>query len=182
MTPRSSPSWTTRPLRPGSTRCPGPPAELRTARPSPRSMALEATSDLSMTERLELVVVDASVLVDLLAGTEVASAARSRLAHAVLHAPAHLDAEVLSALGRLNRAGDLATADVEAALAHMAALPVTRHELPELVVGAWARRGDLRLLDALYVELAARLGVRVLTTDHRLARASPLAEAISGPS
>ena len=31
------------------------------------------------------------------------------------------------------------------------------------------------------VELAARLSVRVLTTDHRLARATPLAEAITGP-
>lgn len=125
---------------------------------------------------------DASVLVDLLAGTDVAPAARDRLANVVLHAPAHLDAEVLSALGRLNLAGELETRDVEAALVHLAALPLTRHDLPPLVAGAWARRTDLRLLDALYVELAERLGVRVLTTDHRLARACPVAEAIAGPS
>ena len=135
-----------------------------------------------MTELPETVVVDASVLVDLLAGTEVAPAARARLVRAVLHAPAHLDAEVLSALGRLQRAGELASSDVDAALAHLAALPVTRHDLPNLLAGAWARRADLRLLDALYVELAADLGVRVLTTDHRLARATPLAEAITGPN
>jgi predicted nucleic acid-binding protein len=140
------------------------------------------TSDLTVTELPETVVVDASVLVDLLADTEVAPAAHARLARAVLHAPAHLDAEVLSALGRLQRAGELATGDVDAALAHLAALPVTRHDLPNLLAGAWARRGDLRLLDALYVELAALLGVRVLTTDHRLARATPLAEAITGPN
>jgi predicted nucleic acid-binding protein len=140
------------------------------------------TSDLTVTELPETVVVDASVLVDLLAGTEVAPAARARLARAVLHAPAHLDAEVLSALGRLQRAGELATSDVDASLAHLAALPVTRHDLPGLLAGAWSRRGDLRLLDALYVELAAGLGVRVLTTDHRLARATPLAEAITGPN
>lgn len=133
-----------------------------------------------MTGPPEMVVLDASVLVDLLAGTEVATAARARLAHAVLHAPAHLDAEVLSALGRLNRAGELEAGDVEAALVHLAALPLTRHDLPPLVAGAWARRADLRLLDALYVELAARLGLRVLTTDHRLARACPLAESITG--
>ena len=123
--------------------------------------------------------VDASVLVDLLAGTDVAPAARARLANVVLHAPAHLDAEILSALGRLNRAGELETQDVEAALVHLAALPMTRHDLPPLVAGAWARRADLRLLDGLYVELAERLGVRVLTTDHRLARACPAAEAIT---
>lgn len=132
-----------------------------------------------MTELPESIVVDASVLVDILADTEVAPAARARLARVVLHAPAHLDAEVLSALGRLNRAGELTTSDVDAGLAHLATLPVTRHDLPHLVAGAWARRGDLRLLDALYVELAARLGVRVLTTDDRLARACPLAEAIT---
>jgi predicted nucleic acid-binding protein len=71
---------------------------------------------------------------------------------------------------------------VQAALAHLATLPVTRHDLPPLVAGAWARRADLRLFDALYVELAARLGVRVLTTDQRLARACPVAEAITTSS
>jgi predicted nucleic acid-binding protein len=126
-----------------------------------------------------MVVVDASVLVDLLAGTEVAPAARARLANVVLHAPAHLDAEVLSALGRLNWAGELETGDVEAALVHLADLPLTRHDLSPLVAGAWARRTDLHLLDALYVELAERLGIRVLTTDHRLARACPVAQVIT---
>jgi predicted nucleic acid-binding protein len=70
---------------------------------------------------------------------------------------------------------------VNAGLASLATFPVTRHDLPELVVGAWARRADLRLLDALYVELAARLSVRVLTTDDRLARACPFAEDITAP-
>src|SRR5215469_8816103 len=70
------------------------------------------------------------------------------------------------------------------ALVDLLALPLSRHDLPPLVAGAWARRADLRLLDALYVELAERLGVRVLTTDHRLARACPAADAItrSGPA
>ncbi|TWE29949.1 type II toxin-antitoxin system VapC family toxin [Prauserella muralis] len=126
----------------------------------------------------DLVVVDASVLVDLFAGTDYAAPARKRLANTVLHAPAHLDAEVLSALGRLQRAGNLTAADVEAALAALTAIPVTRHPVAELAQGAWARRADLRLADALYIELAARLRVRVLTTDHRLARASALAEGI----
>ncbi|HMA47520.1 MAG TPA: hypothetical protein VKP11_10020 [Frankiaceae bacterium] len=41
------------------------------------------------------------------------------------------------------------------------------------------RRADLRLVDALYVELAARLHARLVTTDQRLARATPLAEVIT---
>jgi predicted nucleic acid-binding protein len=53
------------------------------------------------------VVLDASVLVDLLAGTELADQVRRRLAGAVMHAPAHVDVEVLSALGRLHRADKL---------------------------------------------------------------------------
>jgi predicted nucleic acid-binding protein len=133
-----------------------------------------------MTEPPQRVVVDASVLVDLLAGTEIAPAARARLTNVVLHAPAHLDAEVLSALGRLNRAGELETIDVEAALVHLSDLPLTRHPLSPLLSGAWARRAELRLLDALYVELAERLGAPVLTTDLRLARATQVAEAIAG--
>lgn len=135
-----------------------------------------------MTERTEIVVIDASVLVDLFADTAVAPAVRARLVRTVLHAPAHLDAEVLSVLGRLNRAGELTPGQVGASLVHLASLPVTRHDLSSLVAGAWARRADIRLLDALYVELAARLGVRVLTTDLRLARGCPLAEPIPGPN
>lgn len=129
----------------------------------------------------EIVVVDASVLVDLLAGTDCAAPAKERLAGTVMHAPAHLDAEVLSALGRLQRAGELATAAVEAGLAALAAVPLTRHPVIELAPGAWSRRADLRLVDALYVELAARLRAPLLTTDHRLARACTLAESITVP-
>ncbi len=61
----------------------------------------------------ETLVLDASVAVDLLAGTTAAEAAAARLAHTELHAPAHLDAEVLSALRRLHRAGELDAAAVD---------------------------------------------------------------------
>ena len=61
-------------------------------------------------------VLDASALVDLLLGNEVGGAVRRRIAGHVLHAPAHVDAEVLSALGRLHRAGDLEAGSVESTL------------------------------------------------------------------
>jgi predicted nucleic acid-binding protein len=132
-----------------------------------------------VTAPAELVVVDASVLVDLLAATDHAPAAKSRLARTVLHAPAHLDAEVLSALGRLHRAGELSVSDVDLGLARLAAIPLSRHPLADLLKGTWARREGLRLVDGLYVELAARLDAPLLTTDLRLARAFPGAEAIT---
>lgn len=46
-------------------------------------------------------------------------------------------------------------------------------------LGAWTARSELRLVDGLYVQLARQLGARLITTDQRLARATPIAEAIS---
>ena len=124
-------------------------------------------------------VVDASLLVDVLAATELAERARRALAGVVMHAPAHLDAEVLGALGRLERAGFVAAPAVSAALRNLAEAPVTRHTLPPLLESAWGRRNDLQLADALYVELADRLGLQLLTTDQRLARRVPRALCVS---
>lgn len=124
-------------------------------------------------------VLDASVLVDLLAGTDLATAVRTRLTGTEPHAPAHCDAEVLSALGRLRRRGLLDKAQADAAVAALARIPLTRHPLPELIPGAWARHDYLRLTDALYVELAEQLHMPLLTTDLRLARATPHTESIT---
>ncbi len=127
----------------------------------------------------EQVVVDASAMVDLLARAgDRYSAVRARLARTVMHAPAHFDAEVLSALGRLQRGGALTVVQVDAALDELRRAPVTRHCLTPLVGGAWARRDTLRLTDALYVELADTAGLKLLTTDQRLARAWSSADAI----
>ncbi len=127
----------------------------------------------------ESAVVDASVLVDLLAGSENASVVHNRLRRCVLHAPAHIDAEVLSALGRLYRAGALSDDDVTAGLARLEIAPLKRHPVAGLVAGAWLRRDSFRLVDAVYVELAARLQLRLLTTDLRLARSCSSAEVIA---
>lgn len=126
----------------------------------------------------ERVVVDASAIVDVLAGTSYAAAVRRRLQDTVWHAPAHIDAEVLSALARLSRAEGLVEADVRARLDLLGRLPVQRQLLPPLLPGAWARRAELRLVDALYVELAHQLDAPLITTDQLLARATPLAEPI----
>lgn len=127
----------------------------------------------------EHVVIDASAMVDLIARTDRFSAVRARLARTVMHAPAHFDAEVLSALGRLQRGDVLTVAEVDAALDELQHAPVTRHDLPPLLAGAWARRDTLRLADALYVELAETAGLTLLTTDQRMARASPSGDAIT---
>lgn len=128
----------------------------------------------------ERVVLDASAMVDLLVGSPAAPPIRNRLHGHELHAPAHLDAEVLSALGRLHRAGHLTARQVTARIDRLEAAPIQRHALPPMLAGAWKRRHNLRLIDALYVELASRLDVPILTTDAWLAAASPTAEHITG--
>jgi predicted nucleic acid-binding protein len=127
----------------------------------------------------ERVVIDASAVVEVLGDFTYGRAVRDRLRNTQIHAPAHIDAEVLSALGRLNRAGVIDTAEVEAGLNQLAQLPVQRHGLDSLVLGAWARRADIRLLDALYVELASRLRIPLLTVDRKLARVCGIAEDIT---
>ena len=117
-------------------------------------------------------VIDASALVELLLGTERGLAVANVVSRlAAVHAPAHVDAEVLSALGRLHRAGAVTTRQVTNRLHELSRAPIERHALISLLAGAWRRRERLRLVDALYVELAESLGVRVLTTDGRLAAA-----------
>ena len=120
-----------------------------------------------------VIVLDASAMVDLLGGR---GAARRELMERAVHVPAHFDAEVLSALGRLRRAKLLKRDEVTAAIASLSSAPFTRHTLEDLAGGAWRRRDNLRLVDALYVELAERLRVPLLTTDAGLASAYPGAQ------
>lgn len=124
------------------------------------------------------VVVDASTMVDLLLGNEVGGAVRRRLAGHALHAPAHLDAEVLSALGRLHRAGELEAEEVESMLRDLEAAPIQRHDVSGLLFGAWSRRHQLRLADALCVQLAVIRDLPLVTTDRRL-NSAPAAEVVA---
>jgi len=128
----------------------------------------------------EELVLDASAVVEALLGTDLGVRVREQMRGHRLHAPAHLDAEVLSALGRLHRAGEVPHATVIVALGELAAAPIQRHPLASLLTGAWDRRENQRLVDAIYSELAASLdSVPLLTTDARLARADGRAELVT---
>jgi predicted nucleic acid-binding protein len=127
----------------------------------------------------EAVVLDASALVEALIGTRLGTEVRRRLRGCELNAPAHIDAEALSALGRLHRADELDAATVSTALSELSLAPIIRHPLTGLLAGAWAARDHLRLVDALYVELSTTLQTTLLTTDARLARARPGIELVS---
>jgi predicted nucleic acid-binding protein len=130
----------------------------------------------------EVLVLDASAAVETVLGSKTGLAVRHRMRATQLHAPAHLDAEVLSALGRLHRAGDVPAGAVTTGLTELAKAPIARHPLPGLLNAAWQMRDRLRLVDALYAALSEQLGARLLTTDARLARRCEIAELVtSGP-
>lgn len=127
----------------------------------------------------ESLIVDASAMVHLLVGSSLARSIKKRLLGSDLHAPAHFDAEVLSALGRLHRAGQLTARQAGDRVDLVASAPIARHVLPPLLPGAWRRRNNLRLVDALYVELASQLDSLIITTDAGMATASRRAELVT---
>jgi predicted nucleic acid-binding protein len=127
----------------------------------------------------ERLVVDASAIVDLLLGTDLGPEVELRLRRRELHAPAHFDAELLCALGRLHRAGQLTDGQVAERLDVVSSATIERHALPDLLAGAWNRRHALRLVDALYVELAERVNAVLVTTDAGLAGAADGTELIA---
>ena len=119
-----------------------------------------------------MIVLDATALVDVVLDQPAAAWVLDRLRGTSVCAPSHQPAEVLSAVGRVLRAGHLEEEAALAALEEAAAL----HQ--ELVVPdaqhlhiAMGLRHRIRVLDGLYVALAQQRQAPLVTTDARLARA-----------
>ena len=119
-----------------------------------------------------ILVLDASALVELLLATDVGARVDLLVRAArVVVAPAHIDAEALSAIGRLVRA-DIVEQEVAAdAVEDLAEMPLTRVPLPGLLVSAWLLRSNIALRDALYVALAEHVQGTLVTRDAKLVRA-----------
>lgn len=130
-----------------------------------------------MNEAAPRVVLDACALVDMVLPTRHGEWVAESIAGRLLVAPGHMRAEALNGVGRAWRRAPTASELFHSAARLVAELPVDVIEVGPLVLGAWARRDEHSLADALYVELAARLDTVVITTDRRLARATPLAVA-----
>jgi predicted nucleic acid-binding protein len=118
---------------------------------------------------LTIAVVDAATVVDLICDLPAAEPFRHRLAAAdAVAAPAHLDAEVLAALGRLKRSGQL-TREAERVEA-LGTLGAKRWPLQPLLSAAWALTDRIAVRDALYVALAVSLDATLVTSDRLLRR------------
>lgn len=123
---------------------------------------------------MTLAVVDASVLVAFYAADDPrrdAVTARLGVGDA-LYAPAHLDAEVVSALRGLSRLNQSLRSVVPAALRHLADFPIRRMPLSPLLQRIWELRENLTAYDAAYVTVAERLDAPLITCDGKLAAAS----------
>ena len=122
------------------------------------------------------VVLDASVVVELVLGTRVGAKARERLLdpRISLHGPELLDLEVLNVLRRYVQAGRVAADRAEAAVRRLNELDLRRHRHGPMLRRIWSRRASLTAYDATYVTLAEVLGSPLLTADARLSRAPAL--------
>lgn len=130
---------------------------------------------------MTVVVVDAATVVDLICDLPAAHPFRHHLSAAgAVVAPAHLDAEVLSALGRLKRAGQL-THEAERVQA-LATFGARRWPLRPLLSAAWALADRIAVRDALYVALAASLDATLITSDGRLRRGASGIVAVAEPN
>jgi predicted nucleic acid-binding protein len=123
---------------------------------------------------VSLAVVDASVLaVFYLADDPRRETVVARLARGdALYAPAHMDAEVVSALRGIARTNPTVERVAPAALHHLAGLAVRRMPLAPLLDRMWELRANVTAYDAAYVALAEELPAPVLTCDAKLAAAS----------
>ncbi len=123
---------------------------------------------------MSLAVVDASTLVAYYAAEDPRRAtvvARLAIGDA-LFAPAHLDAEIVSALRGLSRPNPTLREAVPGALRHLAGFPIRRMPLAPLLQRIWELRDNITAYDAAYVALAERLNGALITCDAKLVGAS----------
>ena len=121
-----------------------------------------------------MIVVDASAIAELLLQTEVGARVERRLyrTDVDLHAPHLLDVEVLSALRRLVRSGEVTAARAEDAIHDLGLLRIIRHGHLDLAIRAWELRQTVTAYDAVYLALAESLDAPVVTCDRPLAAAT----------
>ncbi|MGH3615171.1 MAG: type II toxin-antitoxin system VapC family toxin [Pseudonocardia sp.] len=120
-------------------------------------------------------VLDASAFV--FAFTETSAAARSlrtRIAEARCHAPHLVDAEVGSVARSKLLRRELDSAQAFSLLNGVARIIQRRYRHGPLARLGWSLRDDVSFYDAMYVALAASLGMPLLTADARLSRVEGL--------
>ena len=127
-----------------------------------------------------MIVLDASAVLELVLGTDRGRRIGHRIAPRAetLHAPHLLDVEVLQAVRRYARAGEIGEVRARTALMALRDLDATRYAHDVLLERMWALRENMTAYDAAYVALAEGLDCPLLTTDRKLASAPGCSVAI----
>jgi predicted nucleic acid-binding protein len=118
-------------------------------------------------------VVDASVVLDILLRTSDSEALLDRMLEAspLIHAPHLLDLEVAQVARRYWLAGEIQAARGAELIADLGALPMRRYPHEHLLQRIWELRDNVTAYDAAYIALAEALDMPLLTRDRRLAAA-----------
>jgi predicted nucleic acid-binding protein len=120
-----------------------------------------------------MIVVDASALTELLLQTELGERVERRvLIDEDVHAPHLLDVEVVNALRRLVRTGELTVDRAEDAIEDLRLLLLARHGHEDLLRRAWELRDHVTAYDGVYVALAEALDAPLVTCDRTLGAAN----------
>lgn len=129
-----------------------------------------------------MLVIDASCLFGVVAGTTRSEAIRGRMAQDEDHAAPHaIDVEVLNVVRDQYLRGRLDPTAARQAVTDLRDWPGERYAHRPLLDRAWQLRESIRGWDAFYVALAEMMNATLLTLDQRLARAHGPACAIEVP-
>jgi predicted nucleic acid-binding protein len=114
-----------------------------------------------------VIVVDASAMTEFLLQTPLGTRVEARLFRDGddLHVPHLLDVEVVQALRRLVRAGDVLPDRAEEALDDLAGIDILRHSHIDFIDRAWDLRDNITAYDAMYVALAEAMDAPLVTCD-----------------
>jgi predicted nucleic acid-binding protein len=119
-----------------------------------------------------MIVLDASVVVELLINGALADVLRRDLAESdgSFIAPHLLDVEVTSALRKLVALQRIDSHRSEEFLAELAALPAERYSHVPLLCRIWELRHNFTAYDAAYIALAEATGSVLYTSDEKLSK------------
>lgn len=120
-----------------------------------------------------MIVVDASAMTELLLQTQLGSRVEARLFRDGddFHTPHLFDVEVVQALRRLVRTGDVLAARAEDAMDDLALFDILRHPHVDLLDRVWQLRDNITAYDGVYVALAEALDASLVTCDGPLGAA-----------